>query len=101
MNIYDFITPAEIDDLPDNDPIVAFTTFERIACHRLADRTSGLDIKDENDWLLLEDARYCFMYVVIAATKKYEIAPIASLSVPRLDKFNADVHRQFRADLDH
>jgi hypothetical protein len=41
------------------------------------------------------------MNVVIAAAKKYEIEPFASLSVPRLEKFDTQVHRQFKADLDH
>ena len=41
------------------------------------------------------------MNVVVAAAKKYEIEPFASLSVPRLEKFNTDAHRQFKADLDH
>jgi hypothetical protein len=42
-----------------------------------------------------------FMNVVIAAGKKYEIEPFASLSVPRLNKFDSEIHRQFKADLDH
>jgi hypothetical protein len=41
------------------------------------------------------------MNVIIAAAKKYEIEPFASLSVPRIENFNTDVHRQFKADLDH
>jgi hypothetical protein len=38
---------------------------------------------------------------VIAAAKKYEIEPFATLSVPRLKSFGSDEHRQFKADLDH
>jgi hypothetical protein len=41
------------------------------------------------------------MNVVIAAAKRYEIEPFASLEAPRVADFSADVHRQFRADLDH
>ncbi len=101
MNIFDFITQEEIDDLPDDDPNVAFTTFVRTAQRRLGERTAELDTDDQHNWVLLEEARHGFMNVVIAAAKKYEIEPFASLSVPRLDKFDTNVHRQFKADLDH
>ena len=41
------------------------------------------------------------MNVIVAAAKKYEIEPFASLSVPRIKQFNEEKHRQFTADLDH
>jgi hypothetical protein len=49
MAIFDFITQDEIDDLPDGDPAVAFTTFVRIAQRRLVGRTAALEPKDEED----------------------------------------------------
>jgi hypothetical protein len=38
---------------------------------------------------------------VIAAAKRFEIEQLASLSVPRATKFNSDIYREFRSDLDH
>ena len=101
MIIFDFLTQEEIDDLPDDDPHVAFVTFVRIAQRRLGERTSEIDTSEKDGWVEIEEARHGFMNVVVAAAKKYEIEPFASLSVPRLDKFDHQVHRQFKADLDH
>jgi hypothetical protein len=99
MIIFDFITQEEIEELPDDDPHVAFTTFVRIAQRRLGERTT--ELSDQSSWQELEEARHGFMNVVIAAAKKYGIEPFASLSVPRLEDFRTEIHRQFKADLDH
>jgi hypothetical protein len=101
MIIFDFITQEEIDDLPDDDPHAAFTTFVRIAQRRLGEQTAKIDTSDRDGWVEIEEARHGFMNVVIAAAKKYEIHPFASLSVPRLEDFDNKTHRQFKADLDH
>jgi hypothetical protein len=99
MNVFDFITLDEIEDLPDDDPQSAFTSFVRIAQRRLAERTKGVD--PDQDWMTIEDARHGFMNVVIAAAKRYEIEPFATMTIPRLKDFNRDDHRQFQSDLDH
>src|SRR5690349_21710287 len=99
MNILDFITQDEIDELPANDPNEAFITFVRIAQRRLGEKTAVIDPND--GWAELEDARHGFMNVVIAAAKTYEIEPFASLDVPRLTDFDQNIHRQFKVDLDH
>ncbi|MBA1154936.1 hypothetical protein [Microvirga mediterraneensis] len=101
MNIFDFITQDEIDDLPDDDPQAAFIMFVRIAQRRLGDRTAQIDDESQGGWRLLEDARYGFVNVVVAAAKKYEIEPFISLEIPKLGRFDDQFHRQFRADLDH
>jgi hypothetical protein len=101
MNIFDFITQDEIDDLPDDDAQAAFVRFVRIAQRRLGDRSMNIDASNETGWEELSEARHGFMNVVIAAAKKYEIEPFATLSVPRLKNFGSDDHRQFKADLDH
>jgi hypothetical protein len=101
LNIFDFITQDEIDDLPDDDPQAAFVRFVRIAQRRLGERATKIDASNETGWEELSEARHGFMNVVIAAAKKYEIEPFATLSVPRLKNFNSDEHRQFKADLDH
>jgi DNA-binding phage protein len=41
------------------------------------------------------------MNVIVAAAKKYQIEPLASLEVPRLEQFDLKIHRQFQSDLDH
>lgn len=101
MNIFDFITQDEIDDLPDDDPQTAFVQFVRIAQRRLGERTTQIDESDRSGWEELNEARLGFMNVAIAAAKKNEIEPFATLSVPRLKDFGTDEHRQFKADLDH
>lgn len=102
MNIFDFITPDEIEELPDDDPQAAFVRFVRIAQRRLGERTVELSSADDQAaWEQLNEARLGFMNVAIAAAKKYEIEPFASMDVPRLKGFDVDHHRQFKADLDH
>ena len=101
MMIFDFITQEEIDELPDDDPRAAFMTLVRIAQRKLGERTAQLDNNERDSWELLNEARHGFMNVIIAAAKKYEVEPFASLSVPRIEDFKTDVHRQFKADLDH
>src|SRR6266436_511260 len=101
MNIFDFITQEEIDDLPDDDPQTAFVNFVRIAQHRLGEQAKKIDYTDQSGWEELSEARLGFMNVVIAAAKKYEIEPFASLSVPRVSNFRSEDHTQFKADLDH
>jgi hypothetical protein len=101
MNIFDFITQEEIDDLPDDDPQTAFVNFVRIAQHRLGEQAKKIDYADQSGWEELSEARLGFMNVVIAAAKKYEVEPFASLSVPRVSNFRPEDHTQFKADLDH
>jgi hypothetical protein len=99
--IFDFITQDEIDDLPDDDPQAAFVQFVRIAQRRLGESTAQFDPNDKYDWEQINEARLGFMNVVVAAAKKYEIEPFATMSVPRLKTFGTEEHRQFKADLDH
>jgi hypothetical protein len=100
MMIFDFMTQEEMDDLPDDDPQSAFTRFVEIARRRLAERIDRFS-DDETGWHQRSEAQYGFMNVVIAAAKRFEIEPMASLSVPRATKFDSDIYREFRADLDH
>lgn len=102
MNIFDFITQDEIDELPE-DSAAAFMTFVRHAQRRLADRTQELNGSHEDEWRLVEEARYGFQNVTIAAAKRFGIEPFASMSMPLLEKYNKknDDYRQFIANLDH
>ncbi|ARM88123.1 hypothetical protein RHEC894_CH01810 [Rhizobium sp. CIAT894] len=100
MQIYDFITEEEIDELPEDNQ-AAFLAFVKISRRRLADATSRLDASDELQWNELNDARHGFMNIVTAAARRYEVEPFASMNVPRIGQFANDEHRQFTADLDH
>jgi len=100
MNIFDFITKEELDDLPD-DPRLAFSEFVRLSEHRLLERTAKFNDDSESSWRLVEEARHSFMNIVVAAAKRYQIEPFTTLDVPRIADFGYDTHRQFKADLDH
>ena len=100
MDVFDFITPEEIDDLPDDDPRTAFVTFVRIAQKRLSARVKELN-GDSDGWRDISEAQQRFMNIVVAAAKRFEIEPFASLEVPRIKDFDYEDNRQFRADLDH
>jgi len=101
MNIFDFITQDEIDDLPDDDPNLAFVSFVRIAQQRLGERAAKLNLEEQSEWEELNEARLGFMNVVVAAAKKHEIEPFASISIPRVKNFRTEDHVQFKSDLDH
>jgi hypothetical protein len=100
MMIFDFITQDEMDDLPDDDPQEAFTRFVEIARRQLADRMTVAS-DDEQGWHERSEAQHGFMNIIIAAAKRYDIQPLARLSVPRATKFNSDTYREFRSYLDH
>jgi hypothetical protein len=100
MNIFDLITPDELAELPDDNNL-AFTGLVQIASKRFNEITNSLNDRDEDDWRRLEDARYGFINVIISAAKRFEITVLASIDVPKLDKFTESNYRQFRFDLDH
>ena len=100
MNIFDFITQDEIEDLPD-DSEAAFLSFVRIARSRLVETTNKLDGRQEDEWEAINEARHGFMNVVTAAARRYDISPFNAMDVPRAGQFSQDDHRQFIADLDH
>lgn len=100
MLIFDFITQEEIDDLPDDDPQLAFARFVEISQRRLSEKIRDTE-NDETGWHTRNEAEHGFMNVVIAAAKRFEIDPLASIVVPRATKHDSDVYREFRSDLDH
>ncbi|HEY5047525.1 MAG TPA: hypothetical protein VII49_05850 [Rhizomicrobium sp.] len=100
MNIFDFVTQDEIDELS-GDANLAFMTFVRHAEGRLAARIERLESELQEPWHSIEEAMHGFMNVVIAAARRYQIEPFASLGVPRHGDFKVDQYHQFRADLDH
>ncbi|NTF80538.1 hypothetical protein [Rhizobium rhizogenes] len=100
MQLFDFITQEEIDDLPE-DGNTAFLQFVKIARGRLDRRTDQLDDNDEREWRIIRDARYGFMNVVVAAGRRYSVEPFASMEMPSFQGFDDLAHRQFILDVDH
>jgi hypothetical protein len=100
MQLFDFITQDEIDDLPEDDNS-AFLQFVKIARARLDQKTAEIDDDDEREWRRLQDARFGFMNVVVAAGRRYGIEPFSLMDVPGVGNFNESTHRQFILDVDH
>jgi hypothetical protein len=100
MSVLDFITQDELDDL-DEDPSRAFMSIVTLAQRRLGDQTKGYDSENQLEWEARQELRYSFMNFVVAAGKRLEIEPFASMQVPRHKDFADPDYRQFQADLDH
>lgn len=100
MSILDFLTQDELDDL-DEDPRVGFMQLVNIAQRKLSDKVGRLDADTESDWRQIEEIRYSFMNVVLAAAKRFEIEPFVSMEVPKQNVFGNHDHIQFKSDLDH
>jgi len=100
MSILEFLTQDELDDL-DEDPRTAFMQLVNAAQRSLSAQTSGLDPENQYEWQKIEELRYSFMNVVVAAAKRFEIEPFYSMEVPQYSNFRDGDHRQFKSDLDH
>jgi hypothetical protein len=102
MQLHDFIKAGEIEDLPDDDPHEAFAQFVRIAQARLSNRIEALSTSSDEQraWQLTNDARHGFMNIVVAAARKFEVDPLASIEVPRSTDYDENAFRQFQSDLD-
>lgn len=72
-----------------------------IAQRKLSDKVKGYDPEIESEWREIEDLRYSFMNVVLAAAKQFEIEPFLSMEVPKQSRFGNADHIQFKSDLDH
>ncbi len=99
MHVYDYVTQEEMDDLPEDDHL-AFAAFARHAIHRMSEATDKIDGSDNYGWQMIEEWRYDFMNVVLAAAKRFKIEPFSELEMPAIGNFNESAYRQFKADLD-
>lgn len=97
MNIYDFITEAELDDAPD-DSRDAFAFLINIAQKRLGEFISAVD--DNDNWSF-ESAHYDFFNLAVSLAKSFGIEGLATYELPSSQNFNMDYFRTFKADLDH
>lgn len=100
MSIYEFVSQDELDDL-DEDPRVAFMQFVNAAQRSLATKVEALDPENQYEWRKIEELRYSFMNVVVAAATRFEIEPFHSMDVPPYTNFGETDHWQFKSDLDH
>lgn len=99
MNVFDFITEAEMEDLPE-DPRAAFVEFVRISQRRLTDIHRSYS-DEESSWRIMQDEKYDLMNVIIAAAKRYAISPFSEMPVPPIDRYKSEYFEQFAADLNH
>jgi len=90
-----------MDELPE-DHQAAFSAFVRIAQRRLKEITRSLSISDEqSNWDEIQEARYSYTNIILAAARRLSIEPFVSMDVPRIEEYNHGGYRQFTADLDH
>lgn len=100
MNIFDFVTQEELDDLPD-DARTAFGQIVRLCTHRLGLEIAKHDTDDNNGWEAIQEARHGYMNTLIGVAKSYDIEPFASLEIPDISEFGQVDYRRFKAKLDH
>lgn len=101
MDIFDFITQQQIEELPEN-PQAAFTQFVQHAGHGLDKAYQSADGSDDDSrWQIYHEAKLQFQNFVTAAARTYGIEPFASMDVPSLRDYSDDDYRQFRSDLNH
>jgi hypothetical protein len=100
MSILNFVTQDQLDNL-DEDPRTAFMELVNHAQRNLDEQVNKLDPDEQRQWHQIEDLRYSFMNVVIAAAKRYEIHPFVSMDVPHYSNYGNSEWRQFKADVDY
>jgi len=100
MSILNFITQDQLDEL-DEEPRVAFMQLANHAQRSLADQTKAFNPNEEQEWREIEDLRHSFVNVLLAAAKRYEIEPFASMELPTAKNFDDRSYRDFKDNLDH
>ena len=100
MTILNFVTQDELDNL-DEDPLIAFMELVNHAQRRLSEQTAKFDPDNHYEWNKKVDIEKSFMNVVVAAGKRLEVQPFASMEIPRRQNFNDSDYEQFKSDLDH
>lgn len=99
MQIFDFITQDELDNLPEDDRF-AFAAFAQHAYRKLSSRLEALNGPDENVYVLIQEAKRGYMNVVLAAARRYNISPLDKYQIPQVQNFSEDDYNQFKSDLD-
>jgi len=95
-----FVTQDQLDNL-DEEPRIAFMELVNHAQRSLDVQTRKLDPDQDRDWHEIEELRYSFINVVVAAAKRLEVEPFVSMDIPQYANFAKSDYRQFKADVDH
>lgn len=98
MELFDFITPEEMEDLPEDNE-AAFIQFVRIVKARFAERLR--ELPDQGAYEEIEEARYGFQNVILGAAKQFEIPALSNYDLPSIENYSPQNYRQFRHDLTH
>lgn len=99
MQIFDFITQDELDNLPEDDRF-AFAAFAQHAYRKLSNRLESLNGPDENVYALIQESKRGYMNVILAAARRYQISPLDKYEIPKAQNFSEDDYNQFKFDLD-
>ena len=101
MTILSFVTQDELDNL-DEDPRMAFLGLVNHAQRSLSQQIAKYDDpENEAHWNRRQELEQRFMNVIVAAGKRFEIAPFTSMTIPKHANYSASDYRQFESDLDH
>ncbi len=100
MNIFDFISQEQLENLPE-EPRMAFAAFVKCSMDSLKKSFENMDLNEEQEWNDYQRARLDMMNVILAASKRFEIEPFASMQVPRVGSNNHQEINQFESDLHH
>jgi hypothetical protein len=68
MSILNFVTQDQLDNL-DEEPRIAFMELVNHAQRSLDDQIRKLDGDNQQEWREIEELRYSFMNMVVAAAK--------------------------------
>lgn len=100
MHVYDFISPEELDEAPE-EPVAAFTYIVSIAQQRLQARIDQRGT-DDNAWSADRADMYSFRSFAIAAAKQYEIKEFSNLALlDTFDRSNDQYLHEFQRDINH
>jgi len=100
MSIFSFVDQDELDNL-DEDPRIAFMELANIVVRKLHEKTIHLDDNEQREWREIEELRFSCMNVLLAAAKRLEVEPFASMDVPPYDENRSSNWQTFKFDLEH
>lgn len=100
MSIFSFVDQDDLDNL-DEDPRIAFMELANIAVRKLHEKTIDLNDNEQREWREMEELRFSCMNVLLAAAKRLEVEPFASMDVPPYDENRSSNWQAFKFDLDH
>lgn len=100
MHVYDFITPKELDQAPE-EPVAAFTYIVSVAQQRLKSRVDQRDA-DDGVWEINRADRFAFQSFVVSAAKQYDVEEFSGYRVLASDDADEDRFlREFERELSH